>query len=110
MCIYNVFTVDGVSRKVNFRLPDDLVEKADAAADVTRKNRTDIVTQALDEYFAELEDDEAFRERVVELYLDDRIGFDEAESFLGRQDAEAVRASKTILDQGGEAAEEIAEL
>jgi predicted transcriptional regulator len=35
-----------MTRKVNFRLPDELVEKADVAAEVSNKNRTEIVKEA----------------------------------------------------------------
>lgn len=98
------------SIKVNFRLPDDLVEKADVAAEVSHKNRTEIVKQALQEYLDEMEDDEAFKEALVELYLDDQIGFETLKQFVGRQDAESVKASKTILDQGEDLTDELAEL
>ena len=95
--------------KVNFKLPDDLLEKTDIAAEITHKNRTDIITEALQEYLGEVENDEEFKEAVIDLYLDDRIGFEVLKEFLGRQDAEAVRASKTLLDQGDELADEMAE-
>ncbi|WP_345784753.1 CopG family ribbon-helix-helix protein [Halobellus ordinarius] len=98
------------STKVNFRLPDDLVEKADVAAEVSHRNRTEIVKEALQEYLEAIEDDEAFKEAVIELYLDDRIGFDTLKEFIGRQDAESVKASKTILDQGEDLADELADL
>jgi metal-responsive CopG/Arc/MetJ family transcriptional regulator len=96
--------------RVNFRLPDDLLEKADVAAEITHKNRTDIITEALQEYLDEVEDDEEFKEAVVDLYLEDQIGFEVLKEFVGRQDAEAVRASKSVLDQGEELADEMAEL
>lgn len=96
--------------RVNFRLPDDLIEKADIAATVTHKNRTEIIKEALQEYLDEIEDDDRFREDVVELYLDGTIGFEVLAEFIGRQDAEAVRASKAILDQGDDLAEELADL
>jgi len=96
--------------RVNFRLPEDLIQKADVAAEVSRKNRTEIVKEALQEYFTEIEDDETFQEAVVELYLDGQIGFDVLTEFIGRQDAEAVKASKTLLDQGDELADELADL
>jgi predicted transcriptional regulator len=98
------------STKVNFRLPDDLVEKADVAAEVSHRNRTEIVKEALQEYLEAIEDDEAFKEAVIELYLDDRIGFDTLKEFIGRQDAESVKASKTILDHGEDLADELADL
>jgi len=96
--------------KVNFRFPDELIEKADVAAEVSHKNRTEIVKEALRSYLEEIENDEAFKEAVVELYLDGRIGFDTLQEFIGRQDAESVRASKTVLDRGDELADELAEL
>lgn len=98
------------STRVNFRLPEDLIQKADVAAEVSKKNRTDIVKEALQEYFEDIEDDEAFKEAVVELYLDDQIGFDVLKAFVGRQDAESVRASKQVLDRGEDLADDLAEL
>jgi len=98
------------STRVNFRLPENLVEKADVAAEVTHKNRTEIIVEALQDYLEDIEDNEKFNEAVVELYLDDQIGFDVLKEFIGRQDAESVRASKTILDQGEDLADDLAEL
>jgi len=96
--------------RVNFRLPENLIEKADVAAEITHKNRTDILKEALQEYLEEVEDSEKFKEAVIELYLDDQISFEVLKEFIGRQDAEAVKASKTILDQGDELAQELADL
>ena len=98
------------TKRVNFRLPEELVEKADLAAEVTHRDRTDIVTTALRKYLDEVEDDDSFREAVVELYLDEQIGFEELTAVLGRQDAESVRASKSLLDRGEEIADGLAEL
>lgn len=95
--------------KVNFRLPDELIEKADVAAEVTHKNRTEIIKEALQEYLESVEDDDQFKEAVVELYLDDQISFETLKHFVGRQDAESVRASKAILDQGDDLADDLAE-
>lgn len=96
--------------RVNFRLPDDLLEKTDAVAEITHKNRTELIIDALQEYLEEVEDDDAFKEAVIDLYLDDKITFDVLTEFIGRQDTEAVRASKTILEQGDDLADELADL
>jgi len=96
--------------RVNFRLPDELIEKADVAAEISKKNRTDIIKEALKEYLEEVEGDEKFKKAVIELYLDDQIGFDVLKEFIGRQDAESVRTSKTILEQGEDLADELAQL
>ncbi|GAB3039472.1 ribbon-helix-helix protein, CopG family [Natronobiforma cellulositropha] len=95
--------------RVNFRLPEDLVQKTDVAAEITHKNRTEILKDALQQYLREVEGDERFKEAVVELYLDGRIGFDVLSEFVGRRDAEAVRASKTLLDRGDEVARDLAD-
>lgn len=96
--------------KVNFRLPDDLIKRADVAAEVNKRNRTDIVKEALQAYLEDIENDEKFKEAVVELYLNDQIEYDVLKEFIGRQDAESVKASKTILDQGEDLADDLAEL
>ena len=98
------------STRVNFRLPEELIEKADVAAEVSKKNRTEIVKEALQQYLNKVENDKNFKEAVVELYLDDQIGFEVLKEFVKRQDAESVRASKTILDQGEDLADDLAEL
>jgi len=96
--------------RVNFRLPEELVEKADVAAEVSHKDRTEIVTEALREYLGDVEDDEQFKEAIVELYLDGQIEFETLRAFVGRRDAESVRASKELLDHGEELAEDLADL
>lgn len=97
------------TKRVNFRLPSELVEKADVAAEVTHRNRTEVVRDALREYLETVEDEEGFREAVVELYLEGNVGFETLKEFVGRQDAEAVRSSKALLDEGRAVAEELAE-
>ncbi len=96
--------------RVNFRIPEELIEKADVAAKLTHKNRTEIVTEALRGYLDDLEETETFNQELVELYLADELEYAVLEEFLGRQDAEAVRVSKTLLEQGEGIAEDLAEL
>lgn len=98
------------ARRVNFRLPEELVEEADVAASVTHRDRTEIVREALRSYLADVEDDEAFRESVVELYLDGEIGFETPSAFVGRRDAESIRASRRLLERSEGIAENLADL
>ncbi|EHK02555.1 hypothetical protein HRED_04086 [Candidatus Haloredivivus sp. G17] len=86
------------------------MDRADIAAKVSHKNRTEIVKDALQAYLQEVEDQKEFKEDVVELYLDEEIEFETLKQFIGRQDAESVKASKNLLDQGEELADEIARL
>lgn len=98
------------TKRVNFRLPEELIAQADVAAEVTHKNRTEILIEALRQYLEHKESDESFREAVVELYLDNQIEFERLTEVIGRQDAESVRASKQVLDRGEELADDLAEL
>lgn len=98
------------TKRVNFRLPEELVTHADIAAEVTHKNRTEILIEALRQYLDEMESDEGFREAVVELYLDEEIEFATLAEVIGRQNAESVRASKQVLDRGEELADKLADL
>ncbi|WP_373190010.1 CopG family transcriptional regulator [Halolamina sp.] len=97
------------SKRVNFRIPEELVTQADIAAEITHKNRTEVLIEALRQYLEEKESEESFREAVVELYLDDQIAFEALADVIGRQDAEAVRSSKNILDRGEELADRLAD-
>ncbi len=106
--MYNVCT-DMSSKRVNFRIPEELVTQADIAAEITHKNRTEVLIEALRQYLEEKESEESFREAVVELYLDDQIAFEALADVIGRQDAEAVRSSKNILDRGEELADRLAD-
>ncbi|MFH5802076.1 CopG family transcriptional regulator [Haladaptatus sp. CMAA 1911] len=98
------------TRKVNFRLPEELVTHADIAAEVTHKNRTELLIEALREYLKEIESEESFQEAVVELYLADELDFKTLTDIIGRQDAEAVRTSKQLLDEGDDLADKLADL
>lgn len=97
------------TKRVNFRLPEELVRQADIAAEVTHKNRTELLVEALRAYLQEIESEEGFREAVTELYLADELPFEGLVDVVGRQDAEAIRASKRLLDRGDELAEELAD-
>lgn len=98
------------TKRVNFRLPEELVVHADIAAEITHKNRTEVLVEALRQYLEEIESEESFREAVIELYLDEQIEFEKLVEIIGRQDAESVRASKEVLDRGEELADTLAEL
>lgn len=97
------------TKRVNVRLPEELITQADIAAEVTHKNRTEVLIEALRQYLEEIESEESFREAVVELYLDDEIEFEDLADVIGQQDAEAVRSSKNVLDRGEEIADELAD-
>lgn len=80
------------------RLPEELITHADVASEVTHKNHTELLIEALREYLEGMVTDEEFRESVVELYLADEIDFETLELIIDRQDANAVQSGKRLLD------------
>lgn len=96
--------------KVNFRLPEDLIRKADTIARVQHKTRTDIIKEALQQYLQEAEKQEELKQTVMELYLDGEIIFETLSRVIGRRDAAAVRTSKKILEEEDKLADDLASL
>jgi predicted DNA-binding protein len=95
------------SERVDLRLSETLAERIDVATEVTGKNRTEILLEALQQYLDDKKTDEQFRESVVERYLDDQIGFDALARVLGIRDSESIRASKGLLDDADRFADEL---
>jgi len=58
------------TKRVNLRLPEELVAQADIVDRVAHRNRTEIIIEVLRQYLEETEFDKNFGEPVVELYLD----------------------------------------
>ncbi|WP_188786888.1 CopG family transcriptional regulator [Halobellus salinus] len=86
--------------KITLRVPKDLVKRANVAAKITQKSRGEIMSEALRDHLVELEGEEAFKEDVFDLYLDGHISLRTVNQFLDSENAESVRISKTLFDQG----------
>lgn len=94
--------------EIALSLPEGLIEKADILAKLEYKNRAEIIKSALKEYIGRIENIEKLKERATELYLNDKLGYNELVIIIGRQNAESVKASKRILDRGNKIAKDIA--
>jgi len=94
--------------EIALRLPEGLIEKADILAKLEYKNRTEIIKSALKEYIGRIENIEKLKERATELYLADKLEYNELVIIIGRQNAESVKASKRILDRGNKVVKDIA--
>jgi metal-responsive CopG/Arc/MetJ family transcriptional regulator len=55
------------------------------------KNRAEIIKSALREYIGRIENIEKLKERVTELYLADKVEYNELVIIIGRQNAESVK-------------------
>lgn len=89
---------DTERKRVHFLSPEELVEQADALADVMGTDRTDVINDALREYIQDATADEQFRQRVAEAYYADRIGFDLIEALVGAEQARTFQLLKRDLE------------
>ncbi|NIA09349.1 MAG: hypothetical protein GWP10_06385, partial [Nitrospiraceae bacterium] len=104
---HNVRMMIGLTR-IDFRLPDELVEKTDILAKLEYKNRTETIKSALAEYLRRVEITMQLKEKAVESYLNDKLTYNELAAAIGRQNAESVKVGKRLLERSNRIAEDIA--
>jgi len=100
-----IFSPSGVytnAKCVAVPFPEDLAEPVEGVADEAQKS--------LRRYLNEMRTGNPLHETVVDLYLDGTVAFDTLVEIVGHQDAEVVRASKKLLDDGETLADELADL
>jgi|GEM_PF-2437341 predicted DNA-binding protein len=103
-CADEVITV----RKISVRLPEELLEEVDALAELEASDRTTIMKQALREYLDRERTDTKLKELAARRFLEGRINYRALCRLLGPEEAEAVRTSKRLLDQGAKLARKLA--
>jgi predicted DNA-binding protein len=86
--------------KVSLRIPNDLLERTTVVAEITRKSRGEIVSDALRDHLAELETQAAFKEDVFDLYLNGQISLETLDRVLDSEDPESAHITKTLFDRG----------
>jgi metal-responsive CopG/Arc/MetJ family transcriptional regulator len=89
---------DSERKRVHFRSPEDLVEQADALAEIEGKDRTDVILEALENYIEAETESERFRQRIAEAYYDDRIEYDIVEALVGTEQARTFQLLKADLE------------
>ena len=95
-------------KRVQFRAPDRLIDRADALATVLGEDRTDVLVTALREYLQEAAHDDALTQEIADAYYEGELSFDELEALLGAEEAANLRVLKQQLDEGY--VEDVAEL
>lgn len=97
-------------KRVQFRAPRGLVERADALATVFETDRTDILTDALREYLREASHDDDVKQEIAGAYYDDDITFQQLKELVGHEEAANFRVLKNQLSEEflDETAEELA--
>lgn len=101
----------GGKKRVQFRAPRGLVERADALATVFETDRTDILTNALREYLREAAHDDEITQEIAGAYYDNDITFQQLTELVGHEEAANFRVLKRQLSDEflDETAEELAD-
>ena len=97
-------------KRVQFRAPQGLVDRADTLATVFETDRTDILTTALRQYLRDAPHDDAIKQEIAEAFYNDDITFEQLKDLVGNEAAANFRILKNQL-QGqflDEAADELA--
>ncbi|WP_247728367.1 hypothetical protein [Halovivax limisalsi] len=97
-------------KRVQFRAPRGLVDRADALASVFETDRTDILTSALREYLRDAAHDDDIKQEIAGAYYDDEITFEQLKNLVGHEEAANFRVLKDQLSEEflEETAEELA--
>ncbi|WP_254838808.1 hypothetical protein [Natronomonas marina] len=86
-------------KRVQFRAPNRLIDRADALADVLGDDRTDVLVTALREYLREAAHDDALTQEIAAAYYDDEIAFEQLKALVGAEEAANLRVLKRQLNE-----------
>lgn len=95
-------------RRVQFRAPSRLIDRADSLADVFGSDRTDILIEALREYLRDAAHDDEIKQEIAGAYYDDEISFEQLKALVGKEEAANFRVLKRQLDE--ELTDELADI
>jgi len=87
-------------KRVQFRAPDRLIDRADALATVLGEDRTDVLVTALREYLQDAAHDDAITQEIAAAFYDDEISYEQLKALVGAEEAANLRVLKQQLDEG----------
>lgn len=105
---HNVHTMSTDKKRVQFRAPDRLIDRADALAAVLGEDRTDVLVTALREYLQDAAHDDALTQEIAAAYYDGEINYEQLKALLGAEEAANLRVLKQQLES--DFLDEVAEL
>ncbi|ERG95747.1 hypothetical protein [Haloquadratum walsbyi] len=86
-------------KRVQFRAPDRLIDRADALATVLGEDRTDVLVTALREYLQDAAHDDALTQEIGAAYYNDEIIFKQLKALVDAEKAANLRVLKQQLDE-----------
>jgi len=84
-------------KRVQFRAPNQLIDRTDALATVLGEDRTHILIEALREYLRDATHDDRLVQEIAASYYDDEISFGELKDLVGAEEAANLRVLKQQL-------------
>lgn len=96
---HNVHIMSTDKKRVQFRAPNRLIDRADALAAVLGEDRTDVLVTALREYLQDAAHDDALTQEIAAAYYDDEISFEQLKALVGAEEAANLRVLKQQLDE-----------
>ncbi len=85
-------------KRVQFRAPNRLIDRADALAAVLGEDRTDILVTALREYLQDAAHDDKLTQDIAAAYYDAEIDFEQLKALVGAEEAANIQVLKQQLD------------
>lgn len=86
-------------KRVQFRAPNRLIDRADALATVLGEDRTDVLVTALRKYLQDATHDDTLIQEIAAAYYDDEISYDQLKTLVGAEEAANLRVLKQQLDE-----------
>jgi hypothetical protein len=86
-------------KRVQFRAPNRLIDRADALAAVLGEDRTDVLVTALREYLQDAAHNDKLVQEIAAAYYDDEITFEQLKALVGAEEAANLRVLKQQLDE-----------
>ena len=88
----------GEKKRVQFRAPKGLVQRADSLATVLETDRTTVILSALREYLRDAAHNNELKQEIAEAYYRDEITFEELKDLVGHEEAANFRILKEQLE------------
>jgi predicted transcriptional regulator len=86
-------------KRVQFRAPSRLIDRADSLADVFGSDRTDVLLDALRQFLRDAAHDDEIKQEIAGAYYDGEITFEQLKLLVGKEEAANFRVLKRQLDE-----------
>ena len=98
-------------KRVQFRAPETLVDRADTLAAVRETDRTEVLITALRDYLHEATHSDQITQEIADAFYSDEITFAELKALVGHEEAANIHVLKQQLSEEfvDEAASELAD-